>query len=522
MKIIMKKLPMSIIAGIAMLFAYSCKNQKWDDHYAKPDYIDAGSLFSVLAKDPAYTEFTGLLKKTGYDSLLKRNDLFTVLAVKNGGFKQIDTNSNTPLLKNIIGTHILKAALYTQDMNNTAIMTVSGKPVVFSVISNGHAANDSRLFEPGIKTLNGQIYTLESVIIPKSNLNDIIYGHSDFSLFGAYIADSYTRIPDPMKNSIVGYDATNQPIYRQPIITILSSAYLDEVKINNEQVRSTVFAPSDQMVNRLLGKLLTARANKNDLIIPKIGTKHGDTTVGYYFIPKNVAYPGDSALLKDYLFKHVIVRGDKKDLNEGVNTFTNIMGNTFNVNSAQVQGLATLASNGSYYKLGDLTLPDEVFRSKFMFEPTVKSTPPSTTYVVNPGVTYSGGAAYVGDLTTSTTATYRGRASRFNFTNIGAKINFTLPFATKGYYKVILKNFLDNNGAVVNASYGNQLLKQKINTSTLYALAEGTADVDLGTINVNSDGPVALSFTCAAVSPKSANQYLFSVDIVILIPVSAP
>ncbi len=522
MKRNIQKLSTSIITSLFLLLGYSCTTNKWDDHYATPDYLNEGSVYTLLTKNPVYTEFRGLLKKTGYDSLLRRTDLYTVLAVKNGGFTAIDTTNNMVSLKRIIGTHIFPSSIFPQNMSNTNILACSGKPVNFSVLSDGHAANGFRISDAGTKGLNGVIYEIDHLIVPNLNLLETISGNPDFSLFSNYIATGYVTIPDPLRNTIIGYDLTNKPIYQKPVVYKQFSQYLNDVKIDDEKTVATAFIPTNNAINTVMSKLLQGRSGRSDLIVPKLGTAHGDTTIGYYFIPKGLAYQGDSAILKDYLFKNIIVNGKVMSLGAGINTFTNVAGNQFSVSSGQVQGNTIAASNGSYFTLNDVTLPDVVYRPRYMFVPSYKSA--TGVFSLNTGVALSGGTstAIVYVTPSSATFSYRGFATRFNFVNIGGRIDFNLPFVTQGYYRVILKDYLDNNGCIVNVNCGSQLLKQNMNTSTLYSLAEGSADVDLGVVNVAANGPVQLTFTCAGVSPKAVGQYLFSVDIVTLVPVPAP
>ena len=146
---------------------------------------------------------------------------------------------------------------------------------------------------------------------------------------------------------------------------------------------------------------------------------------------------------------------------------------------------------------------------------------PNGSTITNPNISYVNGTSTSPSQSSNATC-YTGKFTRFNFTKVGAQVEFTLPFATKGYYKVNLKNYLDNNGSIVSANYGSQLLKQNINTSTQYAVGAVMVDVDLGIIHVDADGPVKLTFTCAGVSPRTALKYEFCVDLVELLPVEGP
>ena len=514
----MKKLiKYKIVIVLLLVTLFSC-NKKWDEHYVTPDYLKSGSVFELLASNPDYSQFVSLITKTGYDTVLKSGGTYTVLALKNGAFTGIDTVTNLVALKKIIGMHIAGSNIYTDGMNNTNILSLSGKLLKFT---SAPSVNGIALKGLNSKAVNGVIQEVERVIFPLVNLYDIIVTTAELSLFKTYIDSSFKYVVDVDKNIKIGYDTLNQPVYQQPIIYKQLSNYLAVTGLNNENVVRTVFMPNNTAVSKAISNLLVARAGKANLIIPQLNTKHKDTTVGYVYFPAGMPYPGDTAILLDYLFSHPIIDKQIPTLAAGTNTFTNIFGNPFNVSTNQVKTNATPVSNGIYYILNDITLPDVVYRSRFMFLPFPKITNPANPtgpLINNPDIIYSGGTN-TSPTQTSNSSCYTGKYTRFNFVNVGGKVEFNFPFVTKGNYRVNLKNYLDANGALVTISYGSQVLRQNLNTSTLNIITAGMVDVDLGIINVAADGPVKLTFTCTGVSPKTAAKFEFCVDLVELIPV---
>ncbi|HUS00616.1 MAG TPA: fasciclin domain-containing protein [Chitinophagaceae bacterium] len=517
MKKFVKQIQSKVVIGLLIIIAFSC-NKKWEEHYVTPDYLKSGSVFELLASNPDYSQFVGLITKTGYDTILKSGGTYTVLALKNGAFTGIDTVTNLVALKKIIGMHIANSSIYTDGMNNTNILSVSGKLLKFT---GAPSVNGIALKGLNSKAVNGVIQEAERVIFPIANLYDVIVATPELSFFKTYIDSSFKYVVDVEKNTRIGFDTLNQPVYQQPIIYKQLSNYLAITGINNENVVRTVFMPNNTAVNNVISNLLVARAGKANLIIPALGTKHKDTTVGYVYFPANMPYAGDTAILLDYLYSHPVIDKEIPALAAGTNTFTNIFGIPFNVSTSQVKTNATPASNGIYYILNNITLPDVVYRSRFMFLPFPKIPNPANPtgpQINNPDIIYSGGTN-TSPSQTSNSSCYTGKFTRFNFVNVGGKVEFNFPFVTKGNYRVNLKNYLDANGALVTVSYGSQVLKQNLNTSTLNIISSGMVDVDLGIINVPADGSLKLTFTCTGVSPKTAAKYEFCVDLVELIPV---
>jgi hypothetical protein len=516
MKSFIKLLQRNLLAGFLIITIFSC-NRKWDEYYVRPEYLKNGSVYELLASNPDYSQFVSLVKKTGYDSLLTSSGSFTVLAVKNGAFAGIDTTTNIAALKKIIGMHILSSTVYADGMNRN-ILSVSGKLLKFTNNAGTPTVNNIGVKGLNTRAVNGVLQEVERVILPVPNLFDVIMSTPDLSQFKTYLDSSFQWVIDVEKNIKVGYDTANKPIYQQPIIYKQLSNFLSNTRLNDENTIRTVFMPTNNAVNSALSNLLTSRSGRTDLIIPRLGTTHKDTTVGYVFFPSGMPYAGDTAILLDYLFNHPIIDKEIPSLS-ATNSFTNLKGNQFTVSQIQLQTGASAASNGIYYFLKNITLPDIVYRPRFMFVPDPKVPNPANpaTTIVNPNIIFSGGTN-TSPTQSSNSTCYTGRFTRFNFNNVGGKVDFNFPFATKGNYKVNLKNYLDNNGSMVSVNYGSQLLKQNINTSTLYTVAAGMVDVDLGTITVTADGPVKLTFTCTGVSPKTALKYEFCVDLVELIP----
>jgi len=523
MKKIKKILQNYVVVGLLLATLFSC-NKRWDEYYVKPSFIENGSVYDLLTANSNYSQFVSLIRKTGYDTLLKSHGTFTVFAVKNGAFTGIDTVTNLVALKQIIGMHIAGMTIFTDTMNGTLSLSLSGKLLKFANSQTGLSVNGIVLTGLNQKALNGVVQEVAKVILPASNLYDIIVATPELSLFKTYIDSSFKYVVDVDRNIKIGYDTSNQPIYQTPIIYKQLSNYLQTTGLNNENVIRTVFMPNNTAVNNAISNLLVARSGRTDLIIPRLNTLHKDTIVGNIFFLAGTPYAGDTTILLDFLYSHPVIDKEIPSLAPGTNTFTNILGNPFSVDPSQVKSNASTASNGIYYILNSITLPDLVYRRKFMFLPFPKipnPVNPAGPQIINPDIIYSNGTN-TSPSQSSNSSCYTGKFTRFNFVNVGGKVDFNFQFVTKGNYRVNLKNYLDNNGALVSVNYGSQVLKQNLNTSTLYTIASGMVDVDLGTINVASDGPVKLTFTCTGVSPKTALKYEFCVDLVELIPIQGP
>lgn len=525
-----------ILAGLLILLLYSCQDKEWDKVYVKPDYLKDGSIMDVLAGPSDYREFSGLLRKTGYDSLLRRNNKFTVFAVKNGSFSAIDTISDLVALKKIIGMHILPVEVLFDKMGSNLYLSVSGKPLRF-VVKNGTGTVNKINIVPSVEkqVLNGVVHEVESVIMPLKNIYEFILSDPDFDVLHSYIDSSFTKVGDITKNLIIGYDTLGKPIYKPPIIYKQSSPFMNLTEIDSEKVLSTVFVPSASALNNAFSRMLAAREGNVNLIIPRLNKKHGDTTISYYFIPKNTAYIGDTAVLLDTLFKNNVIKGEVSGFAGGINNFKNYIGTNLAIDQSTIVTDSTkYASNGYIYTLNDITLPDVAYRRSFIFltRPKIPDPANPALTIPNPGIVYRGGntnppenAASVSYYQIVTGVPFGGNYTLFNFYNIGSEMDIIMPYATKGYYKVnlaIYNNSASYSGGVFDAFYGGIKLRRFMSQNDAGDnVPAANLVTSLGIINVPVSGSVKLTFVCVDKSRGFGNPY-FTLSGVILVPVDAP
>lgn len=103
-------------------------------------------------------------------------------------------------------------------------------------------------------------------------------------------------------------------------------------------------------------------------IVPALDYMHGDTLIAGRYIKALTPYEGDTAALYNELFRYICVRGEYPSLAEQ-NTFTNITGNKCLIKASDVLGEPIRGSNGYYYKMKDLVVPDLFYRKPVMFLP---------------------------------------------------------------------------------------------------------------------------------------------------------
>ncbi|MGV8094001.1 MAG: fasciclin domain-containing protein [Mangrovibacterium sp.] len=491
----MKKLSINkIVSGIFILLICACADQKWDDYYNRPEFIKEGNSFEVLKKDPAYKEFVGLLKKTGSDSILQRSEVHTVLAPKNGSFNGIDTTSNTSALKKLIGMHIIPSVLYREGMVNANKSGISGKLLKFRGDSQGVLVNGVRISAFDLTSSNGVIHTVDAAIVPLSNLYEAVMSNPDLFAYKDFIASSYKKIIDPYNNIKIGYDTLNNPIYKEPVNYINYSDYLAKTGLRDENTLTTGLFPSNQLVDELISHILPSRGGYAELIAPRLGIDHGDTIVAWRYFKRGESYVGDTAAFLNDLFNYVIIRGAVPSIEN--TPLKNINGEEVSVAPAQVKTDPQVVSNGYYYVLDGLDVPQQYYRKEFFFIPSPKIEDPAdpTKTINNPNIILNGTSSTL--TVVSSAICYTKKFTRFDFTRVGASFDIRFPLVVKGAYNVELSYLPEDNHGIVDVSYNNEVLIRDLETSKTYnSRALLAVSKVLGTINVVNNGAVQIKFT---------------------------
>ena len=487
----------TILAGFLLLFAFSCTDKNWNDYYDKPDYLEEGTAVAFLAGTPDYSEFAGLLKKTGYDSLLVRGGSYTVFAVKNGAFSGIDTTTDIVALKKIVGMHVLPVHVFKEKMNGTNYLSLAGKQLRFNSDGGTSNVNNVSITDAGIRVQNGLIYTIEKVIMPLPTIAELLIAGTDpaYSIYQTYIKFSDDTIIDPEKNIRIGFDSLNNPVYKPPFIYKITNSYLNSNKLDDDNQLSTVFALSETAKSELNSKLLSLRDGKAELMLPLVYFEHGDTSIGGYFLARNRVMMDDFNKAWNYLATKTIVPKEVTPWASGTKSLKNISGETISVSQGDVVvNSAKYASNGYIYTVDKLTLPEVLLRRSYsmLVSPTLLNK--ANARVTNPdykNIAYRNGFTY----TATSLPAISGYYTTFDFKMVGAEMDITFPYITKGDYELSLGLRTTNANQNAQGFFDVFYNSAKLTQFTSY-VPNTSSDLTqfLANITVNTSGPVKITF----------------------------
>lgn len=205
------------------LLLFSCADEEWDAHYSNSsetidlkmwDAIRDTVSFPQYAK---YSKFVEYMIQAGYDTVLNKNQAFTLFVPNNesfDGFLQVGED-----LYQTLGYHISNTVLLPSNIDGARkLETFSNKFVVLSKNSEGvfvdgiHVNKQSPLFT------DGYFMELESVVIPKPSLYEYFKKYS--KTMSWFINQKDSLAFDVINSTPTGFDELGRTLYDSVFVTI--------------------------------------------------------------------------------------------------------------------------------------------------------------------------------------------------------------------------------------------------------------------------------------------------------------
>jgi hypothetical protein len=223
------------ITAVSLIFSCNPWND-WDDHYNSGNPDNGEPILSQIRDNSNYSKFYEKLTETGYDTLLLKDQYFTVFVPENNAFDAIPQYTAEEW-KKIIGFHICYSSLFSRNFKDMRILTITGKYLEMksegtgSFIVSGaniNMSNTDQYFR------NGVIHETDHLLIPKKNIYEYIYSlGSEYSLTQEYLSNMDITYIDLEHSSRIGVDDEGNTIY--DTVWAKTNNFLDNVaRINDE------------------------------------------------------------------------------------------------------------------------------------------------------------------------------------------------------------------------------------------------------------------------------------------------
>jgi uncharacterized surface protein with fasciclin (FAS1) repeats len=263
----------SALTLVLILILACTVNKEWDTYYDHSFGQSGNNILDLLKENKDYSLFYEKVVETGFDTILNKNQYFTLFVPENAAFSNIPEYS-AEQWRAIIGFHICYQSLFSRDFGNKNMLSFLGKYLKIKADGN----NAFSIFEASInmdKTdlncSNGVIHEINRLLIPKQNIYEYIMSlGDDFSLFKKYIHSRDKIAMDYENSTRIGVDENGNTIY--DTVWIKSNSYLDHIAhINDENSSYTGFIIRDEQIMQALNNASgyfgnVSELNENDFL----------------------------------------------------------------------------------------------------------------------------------------------------------------------------------------------------------------------------------------------------------------
>jgi len=145
-------------------FFTSCSDA-WDAHYSLENTGKINSnIFEYIQSRNDLSIFKGMIEQTGYDTILKQSNAYTVWAPTNESLSGNPVLLDTASWKNLVANHIASYAHPVSQADSMTITMLNGKRLVFNLRDTSATMDNVPLIEKDRATNNGLVQIMSDII----------------------------------------------------------------------------------------------------------------------------------------------------------------------------------------------------------------------------------------------------------------------------------------------------------------------------------------------------------------------
>jgi hypothetical protein len=331
----MKKIYYYLICTVLLLS--SC-NEKWGEYYGSSkseEQLDI-TLVEYFNAHPEYSKFFEMLKKTGLDKELGKDQQLTVWAVNNDSMNISGISENDTLRMQYHLNHLpflrtdLKTGLRIRSLNGIYFQITQKHDSVF--------ANASRIVK-SIKLKDGVVHEISALMKSRINIYEYLKNlDNSYSIIRDSIFKYNVERFDRANSTPIGVDKTGNTIYDS--IFYVYNPIFETVQFNSEFQQFTVFLPSNTVINNCFETLKSIYAKMGKTVAKS------DSTIALQWIKQAMFYKGE---LTDF---------SVRDINSAYGRIWRTTVQELDINNPEYM------SNGRVYKMQKVKIPNNVIISR--------------------------------------------------------------------------------------------------------------------------------------------------------------
>ena len=239
---------------VAVLMDSCLVNDEWESHYEnEPDRLGENVL-TMIAKNENYSHFYNALIENGFETLLSKNQYFTVFVPVNSAFDGLPEYTSEEWTR-ILGFHIIYAKLLSHEFSDLDLFTTMGKYLKMKTGTNNEIIIfDSKINQDQVDNYcrNGVIHEIDNLLVPMPNVYEFIMDlDTSFSILQEFILSMDERFIDYENSERLGVDDNGNAIY--DTVWKTENYFLDKVAgLKNESEAYTGLIPNNSHVHEAL------------------------------------------------------------------------------------------------------------------------------------------------------------------------------------------------------------------------------------------------------------------------------
>jgi len=229
--------------------ATSCSD--WDDHYDATSAVEgsaSATLWENIASNSNLSQFADLLRKTGYDEVLKASQTYTVWAPLNDTFdyNTLAQEGSEKLLKEFVQNHVARNNYAASGVLDEQIYMLNEKVHSFVGTAGSYAINGVTVAQPNLASSNGVLHTISGKLQFLANIYESLEASqfpidsvsNYFHSFDEKVLNTYKSV----KGSVVNGEIT----YLDSVFDESNSRFsLYRAFINSEDSNYTMVVPTN-------------------------------------------------------------------------------------------------------------------------------------------------------------------------------------------------------------------------------------------------------------------------------------
>jgi hypothetical protein len=233
---------------IVVLFASSITScsDVWDSHYS-PVFTEKSdlNLYKYIEKDSSLAVFNFMLKMSGYDSILSKNQTYTVWAPVNTAFLGVNFLDSAEISE-IVKNHIARFSNPTSDVTSKSVFMLDNKYIDFKRVGTGFTFGGKNLVKSNIATANGILHYIDTYVPYIPNIWEFIGKTENLDSIKNYLySQSKIQFDAVASGDPIGVDSlTKQLLYDS--VFVYKNLILDKIgQLGKEDSIYTAILPTN-------------------------------------------------------------------------------------------------------------------------------------------------------------------------------------------------------------------------------------------------------------------------------------